>query len=88
MEGYRPLIVVWLALLLLLASTVTASFLLTGAASLATGLGIAITKAALVYWFFMRLRSERGLLRLAAGAGFAWLLILLFLLSLDYVTRH
>ncbi|MFG1410694.1 cytochrome C oxidase subunit IV family protein [Xanthobacter sp. VTT E-85241] len=78
---------VWLVLLMLLALTVGASLVLTGPESLAAGLGIACAKAVLIYWFFMGLRRENGLLRLfAVGAG-AWLLILGLLTATDYATR-
>jgi len=77
----------WIVLLLLLCATVGASFVLAGAASLAVALGIAFAKAAVVYWFFMGLRREGGLVRLAAVIGTLWLLILLSLASLDYLTR-
>lgn len=87
MTAYRPFLLVWLVLLALLATTVAASFVLTGASSVTIGLGIAVAKAGLVYWFFMRLSDQRGLIRLAAGAGVSWLLILLSLSLADYLTR-
>jgi cytochrome c oxidase subunit 4 len=81
------LIVVWAALLALLAATVSASFILTGTASLATSLVIALTKAVLIFWFYMHLREESGLVRLVAiGAG-VWLAIAFILVFADYATR-
>ena len=71
----------------LLALTVGASFVLTGTASLVVSLGIAFAKVILIFWFFMQLRSEQGLIRVfAAGAG-VWLLILFGLATIDYATR-
>lgn len=87
MKAMRLLMLVWGLLMALLLMTVGASFLLRGPASLAAGLAIALGKAGLIYWFFMHLREESGLVRLAAlGAG-AWLLIFLALLGTDYAMR-
>ena len=87
MTGFRPLILVWIALLVLLGLTVTASFQFAGPPSIAASLGIALTKAALIFWFFMHLREEGGVLRLAAIAAAVWLLILFLLAAADYTTR-
>ncbi|MGF7163326.1 cytochrome c oxidase subunit 4 [Rhodoligotrophos appendicifer] len=87
MKQIRPILLTWAALLGLLAATVGASFVLTGPLSLAAGLVIAAAKAALIYWVFMHLREESGLVRIfAMGAG-AWLMILCLLSMSDYVTR-
>ncbi|TXH33930.1 MAG: hypothetical protein E6Q98_20475 [Rhodospirillaceae bacterium] len=87
MHVVRPLIFVWAALMSLLALTIAASFALTGPLSLVTSMGVATVKAVLVYWFFMHLREEGGLIRLAAIAGIAWLMIFFFLALADYATR-
>jgi cytochrome c oxidase subunit 4 len=87
MHAVRPLIFVWAALMSLLTLTIAASFALTGPLSLVTSMGVATVKAALVYWFFMHLREEGGLIRLAAIAGIAWLMIFFFLALADYATR-
>lgn len=80
-------ILIWLALVVLLAATVGASFVLTGPLGLAVSLTIACAKAGLIYWYFMHLREEGGLQRIAAlGAG-AWLLILITFVSVEYATR-
>lgn len=88
MGGIRPLLLVWAALLALLALTIAASFVLTGPLSLAASLSIALAKAALVFWFYMHLKEEGGLVRLAAVAAGAWLLILFALSASDFATRH
>lgn len=81
------LVLVWSALVGLLLVTVGASFVLTGQVSLMTCLVIALAKATLIFWFFMDLRAQGGLIRLIAiGAG-AWILILLVLTFMDYFTR-
>lgn len=82
-----PLILVWLALAALLGLTYGLSFLLSGPASLAIGMTIAFTKTALVYWYFVGLRHQPGLVRLAAWAAILWLVILLLLMAPDYATR-
>lgn len=88
MAGVRSLIFAWAALMALLGLTVLASFFLTGAVSLATGMTIAVAKAGLIFWFFMHLREESGLVRLFAMAAVAWLLILALLVGADYATRQ
>jgi cytochrome c oxidase subunit IV len=87
MAEFRQLIFVWAALLVLLLITVTASFLLHGLPSAATSFAVAFAKASLIFWFFMHLREEQGLLRLTAVGAGAWLLILFSLLAADYLTR-
>jgi cytochrome c oxidase subunit 4 len=83
----RPFVLTWLALLFLLAITVSASFVATGPASLVIAMAIAMGKAVLIGWFFMKLRRESGLVRLAALAGVAWLGMLFIFLTLDYANR-
>ncbi len=78
---------VWLALMALLAATVVSSMLLRGTAGLAASLVIALAKAALVFWFFMHLREENGLARIAATGAVLWVAILFLLSGLDIVTR-
>jgi cytochrome c oxidase subunit 4 len=81
----QRLILTWAALMTLLALTVGASFALTAAASIATGLGIAALKAALILWAFMHLAEDNGLLRVIAVAAFAWLGILFALGGIAYL---
>ena len=81
------MLLVWLALLALLALTVGCSFLPLGVAKAGVAYGIAAIKAALILWFFMEMRREGGLARLAAIAAFVWLSILLTLSAADYLTR-
>ena len=86
-SAIRRLAIVWAVLLALLGTTIGASFLLTGPASAGVSLAIAFAKAALVFWFFMQLRTETGLVRVfAVGAG-VWLLLLFALAGTDYATR-
>ncbi|GHD05030.1 cytochrome C oxidase subunit IV family protein [Tianweitania populi] len=84
----RPLALVYLGLLALLALTVAGSFLPLGHASPAVSFGIAMAKALLIVWFFMGFRREGWAVRLAVLAGLVWLTILLSLTLLDLLTRN
>lgn len=81
------IVVIWLALLLLLAATMGASLVFSGAVGLCLSLGIAFTKAGAIYWKYMHVGEQTGLLRMVALAAGAWLSILLAFLVLDYFTR-
>jgi cytochrome c oxidase subunit 4 len=78
---------VYLALLGLLALTAVAGRFPASAWSLPFALLVATAKLALIFWFFMRLREHRGLVRIFAVAGFFWLGLLGLLASSDYLTR-
>lgn len=86
-QAGKRLAIVWLALLALLALTVAGSFTVTGAASAVVSFGVATAKVALIFWFFMQLRTEKGLIRVFAVGAIAWLLILLTMAAIDYATR-
>jgi cytochrome c oxidase subunit IV len=76
----RRFAVVYGLLLLLLATTIACGILLpAGPVKPFISFGIAFAKAALIYWFFMRLRAEAGLVRLFALAALLWVFILFFL---------
>lgn len=83
----RTLIFVWIALMVLLGLTLGTSFLPLGAFKPVANIGISFVKAVLIFWFFMHLREVSGLIRLAAFAGAVALLIMLALISSDYLTR-
>lgn len=83
----RSLIWVWVALLLLLAATVGASFLPIGQWRQLINLMIAFAKAALILWFFMKLRDEKMLVRLMAAMAGVLLLIMAIMLTADYHFR-
>jgi cytochrome c oxidase subunit 4 len=72
----RGFILVWAVLIMLLALTVGATLAPIGNLKPVANLGIAVAKAALVYWFFMHLSQERGLMRVVAVGAVAWLAIL------------
>ncbi|KTR83785.1 hypothetical protein NS277_07425 [Novosphingobium barchaimii] len=85
--GVLRMVAVWAALMLLLALTLGAAFLPLGAAKPWVGYAIATAKAGLILWFFMEMRREDGIARLAALAGFVWLVMLFALTAADYLTR-
>lgn len=77
----------WAALMVLLALTTALAFVPLGRAQLGVSLAIACTKALLVLLLFMELKASSGLVRVFAGAGFFWLLIMIVLTSADYTHR-
>lgn len=81
------LIAVWIALMGLLALTVGASFLPLGPVLPFVSFGIAAAKAGLIVWFFMEMRREDALARLAVAAGFVWLSLMFILIATDVSTR-
>lgn len=85
-QDYRRLLLVYLALMLLLATTIGATLLDIGPVKPVINIGVAIAKACLVFWFFMQLRDATGLVRLFASAAVCWLLILFFLGSINWLS--
>jgi cytochrome c oxidase subunit 4 len=86
-KSTRPLVLTWIALMALLATTAGCALLRLGWLNTAISLAIALAKALLVAIVFMRLRRAPALLRLAAVAGAVTLVLLFGLSSTDYVTR-
>lgn len=83
----RPLLLTWLALMVLLAATVTASFLPIGNWRQVANLMIAGTKAALILAIFMNLRREATMVRLVAITAGVLLSVLAAMLTADYHLR-
>lgn len=79
---------VWLALLVLLGLTFGAAHLPLGGFNVVVGLAIAGIKVALVIIIFMGLGSSAALIRLAAGAGVFWLVILFTLTLTDVMASR
>jgi cytochrome c oxidase subunit 4 len=82
-----PIGAVFAALLALLALSAASSFLPAAPWKTAAGLVIAAAKTGLIALFFMKLRYQRGLVRIFAGAGLFWLGLLAVLLLTDYLMR-
>jgi cytochrome c oxidase subunit 4 len=83
----RTIALSWIALLLLMLTSLGSAYVKLGPWNMVTGLVIAGIKAAIVAWLFMRLREAGALIRLAAVAGLAAWCILLALSGVDYATR-
>lgn len=83
----RTYLFVYLALILLLASTVGAAFLPLGPFQTVVSVVIAIAKAILVLLFFMHLRHTKGRTTFLILGGMVLLLILFTLTAIDYATR-
>ena len=75
-EIWLPNLAAWAVLMGLLALTLGSAYVPMGALNTIANLAIALRKAGIVAIVFMGLRSDDGLLRLAAAAGFFWLLVL------------
>lgn len=82
-----PLLLAWLALMLLLAATVAVSFLPIGEWRQVINLAIAGTKAAVILWIFMKLKTESSLVCLAFLASAVLLVAFAGLLTADYQLR-
>ena len=82
-----PLLGAWVALLLLLALTVTLAYVPLAQFNSGIALIIAATKAAIVSAVFMELRQRETRTFIFAGAGMFWLGILLWLGMMDFLTR-
>jgi cytochrome c oxidase subunit 4 len=78
---------VFLALLVLTATTVAVAFLDLGALNNVVALGIAVLKATLVILFFMHVRYATRLTGLVVVSGVFWLFIMVSLTLADYATR-
>lgn len=75
------------ALMGLLVLTVGANFVNLGPFNLLLALAISIAKGALIFLFFMEVRYSHPIVWLFASAAFLWLVILLAITMIDYVSR-
>ena len=86
----RTYIFVFLGLLILLALTITASYINLGPPweTIAT-LTIAVAKASLILAYFMHLRYSSRLIWIFGGLGFFWWFVIMFLITMgDYWARN
>ena len=84
----RTIAAAWLALLALMLASLGSAYLKLGPWNMVAGLAIAVVKAAIVAWLFMRLRESGALIRLVAVVGLGVWFILLTLSGVDYETRR
>jgi cytochrome c oxidase subunit 4 len=82
-----PLVASWLGLLALLALTVSLAYAPLGAFNPVASLGIGMIKIAIVAAVFMELWHRGPRTLVFAAAGLFWLGILLWLGSMDFLTR-
>jgi cytochrome c oxidase subunit IV len=83
----RLYVTVFAALLVFTFVTVVVASYDFGFLNTAVALAIACTKATLVIWFFMGVRHNTSLTKVAVASGFVWLLIMFGLGMSDYLTR-
>jgi cytochrome c oxidase subunit 4 len=85
--GVREDLLVWAGLLILLAITFCVSFAPWGVWSTLVSFTASAAKTALIAYFYMHLKREKGMTRIFALGGVAWLMILFSLTLSDYATR-
>jgi cytochrome c oxidase subunit 4 len=83
----REYLVVYFALLGLMALTFGAAFLDLGPANFGVGMGIAALKTALILMFFMHVKFSEKLVWVFSTAAILWLLIMIIGFLNDYFTR-
>jgi cytochrome c oxidase subunit IV len=84
----RLYLTVFAALMVGTIVTVLAALVDLGRLNLTVALAIAVTKATLVVLFFMHVKYSPKMIKVAAGAGFVWLAIMVVLTLSDYFTRN
>jgi len=80
--------VVWLVLLVLFGLSLGTAYLPLGNGNVAANLAIAAVMIALLAAFLMDLRSAQAIIRITAGAGLFWLILMFSLTFNDYLSRH
>jgi cytochrome c oxidase subunit 4 len=78
---------VWVALLIATVLTTAVAYVDLGPFSIVVALTIAVCKMLLVALFFMHVRHSTKLTKLVVIGGLVWLLLLLTLTMVDFVTR-
>jgi cytochrome c oxidase subunit 4 len=83
----RTNLIVFGALMALLALTIWVAYFDLGTLGLAIAMGIAVIKATLIVLYFMHVRFGSPLTWVFSGAAFFWLAIFILLTLNDYLTR-
>jgi cytochrome c oxidase subunit 4 len=83
----RVYLATWLGLIVLLLITLGSAYIPMGSINVLLNLLIATAKTLLVMIFFMHLRTEQPIVRLAAAAGFFWFGFMIVLTLSDFLTR-
>ena len=84
----RTYVKTWVALLLLLATTIIVAHFDLGAFSLPVAILISISQAVMILLFFMHLHYSKAEVIVIASAAYLWLGILLVGTMHDYVSRN
>lgn len=79
---------IFFALMILTAVTVAAAYLDLGQFNFAVAMLIAGFKASLVVWYFMHMKYQSDLTKLTLSVGLFFLVILLGILLVDYVSKN
>ena len=83
----RVYITIFLMLMIFTALTVFASFRDFGPGNTIIAVSIAMIKASLVVLYFMHVRYNDNVVRIAVFAGFLWLGVMIVLTLSDYIAR-
>jgi cytochrome c oxidase subunit IV len=83
----RLYLLVWVALMVLVALTVASSYVKLGSFNLAVSMAISAAKTALVMTLYMELRREQGTVIVFAITGFCWLALMIAPTVADIATR-
>jgi cytochrome c oxidase subunit 4 len=83
----KTYVFVFLALLVGTGLTVLAAEVDLGWANNLVAMTIAVIKAMLVLYFFMELRHSTRMTVITAAAGFFWLILMIGMIMMDFVTR-
>ena len=83
----RLYLIVWAALMALVALTVASSYIELGSFNLLVSLAISAAKTALVMTLYMELRREHGTTIVFALTGFFWLALMIAPTVADLATR-
>ena len=86
-EPVRTYATIWILLLILTGVTTGVAYVDLGAFSVVVALAIAFVKMMLVALVFMHVRHSAKLTKLAVSGGLLWLVILLGLGMMDFMTR-
>lgn len=79
---------VWLVLVVLFAATLGSAYLPLGDGNLAANLAIAAAMIVLLATFLMDLQNAKTIVRIVAGAGLFWLILMFSLTFNDYLSRY
>jgi cytochrome c oxidase subunit 4 len=83
----RTYVVIFLALIVLTWVTTAIAFIDLGPFNVYVALTIAVIKATLVVLFFMHVKYSERVTKIYVAAGFFWLIIMIGMVLIDYISR-